>query len=165
MNITVVGIGYVGLSNALILSKSHKVTAYDISEKKVDDLNNGILPFDDLEAYEYLEENNLNLSATSNTEEAFSEADFVVIASPTNYDSVNKSFDTSSVDSNIQDSIRANPNVVIIIRSTIPIGFVKSRRLNFKHKNIFFVPEFLREDRSIHDCLNPSRIIIGGNTN
>ena len=164
MNITVAGIGYVGLSNALILSRLHQVVAYDVSKEKVEKLNNKISPIDCNETQAFLDNEKLDLISTINKIKAYKLADFVIISTPTNYDSSQNSFDTSSVEEVIKDVININSNAVIIIKSTIPIGYTKSLRMKFSFENIFFSPEFLREDQALFDSLNPSRIIIGGKT-
>ena len=164
MNITISGIGYVGLSNALILSKNNKVIAFDVVTEKIDNINKRISPTNTKEIQDFLSDPNLNLSATLIKKDAYFEADFVIIATPTNYDSAQNSFDTLSVEEVIKDVIAINPNAVIIIKSTIPIGFTEIVRKKYSYDNIFFSPEFLREDKALYDSLNPSRIVIGGQT-
>ena len=162
MNITVVGIGYVGLSHAILLSQKNNVIAYDISNIKVDKINNKISPIEDSEAEDFLKNKDLNLKATSDKYEAFKDADLVIIATPTDYDTKNKKFDTESIESVIIDVMNANSSLPIVIKSTIPVGYTSKIRKHFKKEDIFFSPEFLREGRALYDNLYPSRIIVGG---
>lgn len=162
MNITVVGIGYVGLSHAILLSQKNNVIAYDISNIKVDKINNKISPIEDSEAEDFLKNKDLNLKATSDKHEAFKDADLVIIATPTDYDTENKKFDTESIESVIIDVMNANSSLPIVIKSTIPVGYTSKIRKHFKKEDIFFSPEFLREGRALYDNLYPSRIIVGG---
>lgn len=159
--ITVVGIGYVGLSLAVLLSQFHEVTAVDISEEKVKLVNNRKSPLKDKEIEEYLKTKNLNLKATTEAESAYKNADIIIIAVPTNYDSEKNFFDTSIVTSTIEAVLKINPQAVIIIKSTIPVGFTKSLQEKYSDACIMFSPEFLRESRALYDNLHPSRIIVG----
>lgn len=160
-HIAVAGTGYVGLSNAILLSQHNEVTAVDIIPAKVDSINARISPIIDKEIEEYLAEKPLNLTATINGDAAYATADFVVISTPTNYDPVKNYFDTSSVESVIQQVIAVNPDAVMIIKSTVPVGFTESVRQKYTCDNILFSPEFLREGKALYDCLYPSRIIMG----
>lgn len=159
--IAVAGTGYVGLSIATLLSQNHKVYAVDIIPEKVDLINNKKSPIIDKEIEEYFATKDLDLTATLDTKEAYSHADFVVIAAPTNYDSQKNFFDTSAVEAVIKVVIENNPNAVMIIKSTIPVGYTASIREKFNTKNILFSPEFLRESKALYDNLYPSRIIVG----
>ncbi len=161
MNITIVGIGYVGLSNAVLLAKRHQVTAVDVNEERVNLINNKKSPIADKEIEEYLSNHDLNLTATTNSESAYRQADFIIIATPTNYDTDTRSFDTSSVDSVIETVTKVNPNTTIVIKSTIPIGYTEKAKEKFASPNIMFSPEFLREGKALYDNLHPSRIIVG----
>jgi len=160
----IAGTGYVGLSNAILLSQHNKVYAVDIMQDKVDKINSGESPIADKEIEEYLSEKELDLVATTNAEEAYKNADFVIIATPTNYDSDRNFFDTSSVESVIDAVVKCNPNAVIIIKSTVPVGFTKGIREKTGYRNILFSPEFLREGCALYDNLHPSRIIVGTDT-
>jgi UDPglucose 6-dehydrogenase len=161
MRITIAGIGYVGLSNAILLSQENEVIAFDVCSKKVDQLNNKISPIVDSEVEEYLQNNKLNLSATKDKKKAFSGSDYVIIATPTNYDEVTNFFNTESVESLIFDIIKINPNTSIIIKSTVPVGFTENIKRKLKYSDIIFSPEFLREGKALFDNLYPSRIVIG----
>ena len=161
MKITIAGIGYVGLSLALLFSLKNKVIAYDISEEKVNSLNSKCSPIKDDLIEDYLSDKDLNLKATTNKEIAFLDCDYLLICTPTNYDESTSQFDTSSVVSVARDCINLNPNVTIIIKSTIPLGFTEKLRQKLIYKNIIFSPEFLREGKALFDNLNPSRIIVG----
>lgn len=163
--IAIAGTGYVGLSIATLLSQHHQVTAVDIIPEKVDLINNRKSPIIDKEIEEFLATKELNLRATLNAEEAYTDADFVVIAAPTNYDSKKNFFDTSAVESVIQLVMKHNPNAIMVIKSTIPVGFTESIRKKTGSKNILFSPEFLRESRALYDNLYPSRIIVGTDMN
>jgi len=164
MKITVAGIGYVGLSNAVLFSQKHEVVAYDIDTLRVKQLNNKVSPIIDPEIEDYLANEELNLTATLSKEKAFKGADYVIIATPTNYDIDTNCFNTESVESLIFDIININPNAVIIIKSTIPVGFIDRVKGQFAFNNIIFSPEFLREGKALLDNLYPSRIIIGAHS-
>ena len=161
MKIAVAGLGYVGLANAAILAQNHKVVATDISPVRVDSVNARRSPITDPELVDFLANKDLNLSATIDPEEAYSAADFVIVATPTNYDPETNYFDTSSVESVIGFVLRVNPRATIVIKSTIPVGFVSSIRKRFDTDRLLFSPEFLREGRALYDNLHPSRIIVG----
>ena len=161
MKIAVAGTGYVGLSIATLLSQHHEVMAVDIIPEKVEKINNKISPIQDEYIEQYLAEKDLNLTATLDAEAAYKDADFVVIAAPTNYDSKKNFFDTSAVESVIELVIQYNPDAVMVIKSTIPVGYTASVRAKFHCDNIIFSPEFLRESKALYDNLYPSRIIVG----
>jgi UDPglucose 6-dehydrogenase len=161
MKISVAGIGYVGLSNAILLSQKNTVVAFDISTEKVEQLNNNISPIDDREIEDYLSNKKLNLSATLDKSKAFDDSDYIIIATPTNYDVETNFFNTDSVESLISDIRMINPNAMIIIKSTVPVGFTEEMKIKFNCDDILFSPEFLREGRALYDNLYPSRIIIG----
>ena len=165
LKIAVAGAGYVGLSIATLLSQHHQVTAVDIIPEKVELINNKKSPIQDDYIEKYLEEKNLNLTATLDAEEAYKDADFVVIAAPTNYDSKKNFFDTSAVEAVIKLVIEYNPEAIMVIKSTIPVGYTTSIREKFHCDNIIFSPEFLRESRALYDNLYPSRIIVGTDIN
>ena len=160
--ITVVGSGYVGMSLAVLLSKKNKVVILDLDKEKVDKVNNKISTISDPDIENYLSNNELNLSATLNKESAYKDSDFIIIATPTDYDPVTNQFDTSSVDSVVKDALNFNKNALIVIKSTIPVGHTADCKKKNKSDRIVFSPEFLREGRALHDNLYPSRIIIGG---
>lgn len=159
--ITVAGTGYVGLSIATLLSQHHHVTAVDIIPEKVALINNRKSPIQDDYIEKYLAEKELDLTATLDAKTAYSDADFVVIAAPTNYDSSTQHFDTSAVENVIDLVMKYNPNAIMVIKSTIPVGYTKSIREKTGSKNILFSPEFLRESKALYDNLYPSRIIVG----
>ena len=161
MKVAVAGTGYVGLSIATLLSQHHEVIAVDIIPKKIEKINKRISPIQDEYIEKYLTEKELNLTATLDAEEAYKDADFVVIAAPTNYDSKKNFFDTSAVEAVIKLVIQYNPDAVMIIKSTIPVGFTASVREKYHCDNIIFSPEFLRESKALYDNLYPSRIIVG----
>lgn len=161
LKIAIAGTGYVGLSNAVLLAQHHQVYAVDILPEKVDLINQKKSPIADKEIETYLAEKDLDLTATLDAEKAYSQADFVVIAAPTNYDSQKNFFDTSAVEAVIRLVLQYNPNAMMVIKSTIPVGYTKSVRKKFQTKNILFSPEFLREGRALYDNLYPSRIIVG----
>ncbi len=159
MKIAVVGLGYVGLSNAVLMAQNHDVTAIDISEERVQMVNSGQCPIVDAELEDFLANRTLSLRAT--TEPAFEDAEFVVVATPTNYDAKSNYFDTSSVESVARQVNAINPKATVIIKSTIPVGFIQSLRSDLGSDNFIFSPEFLREGRALYDNLHPSRVIVG----
>ena len=163
-NIAVAGTGYVGMSLAVLLSQHHHVTAVDIVEDKIEKINRKVSPIQDEYIEKYLKEVALDLTATSDAKSAYSIADFVIIAAPTNYDSKKNFFDTSAVEAVIQLVIQYNPNAVMVIKSTIPVGFTQMAREKYHSDNILFSPEFLRESKALYDNLYPSRIIMGTDT-
>ena len=161
MNITIAGLGYVGLSNAVLLAQNNAVTAVDLSQERVALVNGKKSPIVDAEIEAFLQNKELNLTATTDADTAYQAADYVIIATPTNYDTDTGRFDTSSVDSVITQVTAANPTATIIIKSTIPVGYTEQAREQFGNENIIFSPEFLREGRALYDNLHPSRIIVG----
>ena len=161
MKIAVAGTGYVGLSNAVLLSQNNEVWAVDIIEEKVNLINSGKSPIVDAEISDFLANKNLNLTATTDGEKAYCGADFVIISTPTNYDPVKNYFDTSSVESVIEQLIDMNYSGAIVVKSTVPVGYTREIKERYGINNIMFSPEFLREGRALFDNLNPSRIIVG----
>jgi len=161
LKIAVVGLGYVGLSNAVLLAQKNNVFALDSDLNRVTMVNDGMSPFADVEIEEFLTSYDINLIATLEPELAYTGADFTIVATPTNYDDITNCFDTSSVEAVIADVTRINPESLIVIKSTIPVGFVDAMRLKFNTENVIFSPEFLREGRALYDNLYPSRIIVG----
>lgn len=164
MKITIVGAGYVGISNAVLLAQHHEVTLLDINSEKMDFINNKISPIHDSEIKEYLATKTLHLQATVDAYRAYAGAQYIIIATPTDYDSVTDYFDTSSVESVLESAMTQNSDAVLIIKSTIPVGFTKKMRQHFKTERIIFSPEFLREGKALYDNLYPSRIVVGDRT-
>jgi len=164
MNIAVAGIGYVGLSNAVLLSQFYNVIAYDIDNEKVDSVNNRISPIEDSEIEAFFKQKSLNLKAVSDSSLAFNSAEFIIIATPTDYDTESNFFNTSSIENVLKDIQNNNPNATVIIKSTVPVGYTKDIKKRFLNK-IIFSPEFLREGKALYDNLYPSRIIMGDNSN
>jgi UDPglucose 6-dehydrogenase len=161
MKIAIVGAGYVGLSNSILLALKNEVSLLDIDTSKVDLINSKKSPIEDSEIHNFLQNKELNLTATSVKEEAYKNADFILIATPTDFDTKNHQFNTSIVELVIEEVLDLNRNTVIVIKSTVPVGFTDRIKAKFKFNNIFFSPEFLREGKALYDLLNPSRIIVG----
>ena len=164
MKIAIAGTGYVGLSIATLLAQHNEVVAVDIIAEKVDKINNRISPIQDEYIEKYFKEKELNLTATLDTKEAYTDADFVVVAAPTNYDTQKNFFDTSAIENVLESVIKYNPDAIIVIKSTIPVGYTESIRSKYHCDNILFSPEFLRESKALYDNLYPSRIIVGTDT-
>ena len=164
MKIAIAGTGYVGLSNAVLLAQHNEVVAVDIMPEKVELINNKKSPIVDKEIEDYLATKQLNLKATTDAHDAYKDAEFVVISTPTNYDDTKHFFDTSSVENVIETVLKCNPEAVMIIKSTVPVGYTESVRKKYNCNNILFSPEFLREGKALYDNLYPSRIIIGTKT-
>lgn len=164
MHIAVVGLGYVGLSNAVLLAQHNNVIGVDLSKERVQLINARQCPFSDTLLSDYLRKETLNLSATTDLHAAIGNAEFILVATPTNYDPVTNFFDTSSVDEVVRTALISNPKATVIVRSTIPVGHTQKLRSDLKDKRIIFCPEFLREGMALHDNFHPSRIVVGDNS-
>lgn len=161
MKITVVGVGYVGMSLAVLLSQKHDVVVLDISQERVDLVNAGKTPIEDAEISRFLATKELGLRATLDKQDAYAGADYVIVATPTNYDEASNYFDTSTVDGVIEDAVSHAPTAAIVVKSTIPVGYIAAKREQHPETTLFFSPEFLREGQALHDNLHPSRIVVG----
>jgi UDPglucose 6-dehydrogenase len=161
MKIVVVGAGYVGLANAVLLAQEHTVVVLDIDQKRVAAVNERVSPLDDVDIKQAFKNECLNLTATTHADTAYEGADLIVIATPTNFDAIKQSFDTSSVEDVVVTAVKINPQASVIIKSTVPIGFTDALSLAVGSDNIIFCPEFLREGQALHDCYYPSRIVVG----
>lgn len=164
MKISVFGLGYVGLANALLLGQSEDVIAYDIVDEKINMLQNGESPLEDKEIHEFMERDDLNLEFTTDFEKAVQHGEFLIIATPTDYDEKKNYFNTSTVENVIERALAIDPNATFVIKSTVPVGYTKEIKEKFNTENIIFSPEFLREGRALFDNLHPSRIVIGENS-